>query len=100
MSLAICLYRRSIRTVVSGVVVVIVVVGICNCSHMRTTKCTSQIFVASIDFTIARNAQKEFLIEVIVEKKIFFFESNVPFVNNVVPAYRAALYMRNACRAV
>ena len=47
-SMAICLYRPSIRTVVSGVVVVVVGV-VCNRSQMRTTKRTSLIFGASID---------------------------------------------------
>ena len=40
-SLAICLYRPSDRTMASGVVVVVVViVGVCNRSQMRTSKCT------------------------------------------------------------
>jgi len=52
--LAIC--RPSGCTVVSGVVV-----GICNRSQMRTSKCTFN-FGVSIVLTLARNAQKEFLI--------------------------------------
>jgi len=45
--LAIC--RLSGCTVVSGVVVVVVVVvGVCNRSQMRTSKCTSLIFGVSI----------------------------------------------------
>ena len=49
-SLAIC--RPSGRTVVSGVVgvvIVVVVVGVCNRSQMRTSKCTCLIFGVSID---------------------------------------------------
>jgi len=45
-------------TVVSG----IVVVGVCNRSQMRTSKCTCLIFGVSIGKDPARNAQKEFLI--------------------------------------
>ena len=44
--LAIC--RPSGCTVVSGAVVVVVVVGVCNRSHMRTSKCTCLIFGVSI----------------------------------------------------
>jgi len=40
--------RPSGCTVVSGVVVVVVVVGVCNCSQMRTSKCTWSIFGVSI----------------------------------------------------
>jgi len=46
---AIC--RPSGCTVASGVVgvgVVVVVVGVCNCSQMRTSKCTYVIFGMSI----------------------------------------------------
>jgi len=57
--LAIC--RPCGCTVVSGVVV-IVVVGVCNLSQMRTSKCTCLIFDVSIGLDPARNAQKEFLI--------------------------------------
>jgi len=52
--LAICLYRHSDRTVASGIVgivvgvVVIVVVGVCNCSRMRISKCTCVIFGVNI----------------------------------------------------
>jgi len=46
--LAIC--RLSNRTVVSGVVVVVIVGGICNRSQMRTSKCTCLIFGVSIGF--------------------------------------------------
>jgi len=60
--LVIC--HPSDRTVASGVVVV--VVGVCKRSQMRTSKCTCLIFV----MTLARNAQKEFLIEVIMWKKM------------------------------
>jgi len=45
--------------VASGVVVV--VVGVCNRSQMRTSKFTCLIFGVSIGFDPARNAQKEFL---------------------------------------
>jgi len=42
--------RPSGCTVASGVVgvVVVVVVGVCNCSQMRTSKCTCLIFGVSI----------------------------------------------------
>jgi len=46
-------------TVVSGIVVV---VGVWNCSQMRTSKCTCLIFGVTIGLDLARNAQKEFLI--------------------------------------
>jgi len=47
--------------VASGVVVV--VVGVCNRSQMRTSKCTCLIFArCEYRSTLARNAQKEFLI--------------------------------------
>jgi len=55
--LAIC--RPTDCTVVSSVVVVI---GICNCSQMRTSKYTHLVFGISIGLDPARNAQKEFLI--------------------------------------
>ena len=64
--LAIC--RPSGCTVASGVVDV--VVGVCNRSQMRTSKCTCLIFGVSIGLTLARNSQKEFLIEVIIGKKM------------------------------
>jgi len=61
--LAICLYHPSDHTVASGVV--------CNRSQMRTSKCTCVIFGVSIGvLTLTRNTQKEFLIEVIVGKKM------------------------------
>jgi len=50
--LAICLdyIAYSDRTVASGVVVIVVVVGgVCNRSQMRTSKCTCLIFGVSID---------------------------------------------------
>jgi len=47
--------RPSGCTVVYGIVGV-VVVGVCNRSQMRTSKCTCLIL------TLARNAEKEFLI--------------------------------------
>jgi len=44
-------------------VVVVVVVGVCNRSQMRTSKCTCLIFGVSIGLDPGyRNAQKEFLI--------------------------------------
>ena len=46
-------------TVASSVVGVI---GVCNCSQMRTSKCTCLILVWVQVLTLARNAQKEFLI--------------------------------------
>jgi len=52
--------RPSGCTVASGVVVV--VVGVCNRSQMRTSKCTRLIFGVSIGLTLARKAQEEFLI--------------------------------------
>ena len=45
--LAIC-NRPSGCTVASGVVGVVVVVGVCNRSQMRTSKCTCLIFGVSI----------------------------------------------------
>jgi len=56
-SLAIC--HPSGCTVASGVVVV---VGVCNRSQMRTSKFTCLIFGVSIVLSLARNAQNEFLI--------------------------------------
>ena len=44
LSLAICLGC----TVASGIVSVVVVVGVCNCSQMRTSKCTCLIFGVSV----------------------------------------------------
>jgi len=63
-----------------GVVVAVVVVGggVCNGSQMRTSKCTCVIFGVSNLYvlTLARNAQKEFLIEDIVGNKMnILFES-------------------------
>jgi len=58
-----------------GIVVVVVVIvvvigsGVCNHSQMRTSKCTCLIFGVSIGLDLARNAQKEFLIEFIIERK-------------------------------
>jgi len=53
-------------SVVSGVVgvgiVVVVVIGVCNRSQMRTSKCTCFIFGVSIGLVLARYAHKEFLI--------------------------------------
>ena len=46
----------------SGVVGVGVVVGVCNRSQMRTSKCTYLIFGVSIGLDLGINAQKEFLI--------------------------------------
>ena len=43
-SLAIC--HPSVCTVVSGIIIV-VVVGVCNCSQMRTSKCACLIFGGS-----------------------------------------------------
>jgi len=59
-SLAIC--RPSGCTVESGVVVVVVGVGVCNRSKVRTTKCTCLFFGVSVGLDLARCAQKEFLI--------------------------------------
>jgi len=51
--LAIC--RPSGCTVMFGVAVVVVVVGggVCNCSQMRTSKCTCLIFGASIGLDLS-----------------------------------------------
>jgi len=58
--LAIC--RTSGCTVASGVVGVVVAVGVCNRSQMRTSKRTCLIFGVSIGLDPGyRNAQKEFL---------------------------------------
>jgi len=47
---------------VVGIVIGVVVVGVCNRSQMRTSKCTCLIFGVTIGLDLARNAQKEFLI--------------------------------------
>jgi len=44
--LVVCLYRPGDRTVASGIVVIIV--GICNHSRMKTSKSTCAIFGVSI----------------------------------------------------
>jgi len=55
--------RPSGCTVASGVVVVVVVVvGVCNRSQMKTSKRTCVIFAVSVGLDLARNAQMEFLI--------------------------------------